>query len=54
MKCYMCGGTLIWQNDYDFEDYGMEGEGIVTTLVCTECGAWWEGYYKLSDEEEEK
>lgn len=47
MKCWFCGETLIWQNDYDFEDYGLSEEGIVTVLYCPKCDSIWEGYLKL-------
>lgn len=41
MKCWFCNSELIWGADFDFEDYGYEGEGIVATLSCSneECGA---------------
>lgn len=26
-------------NDYSFEDYGIEGEGIVHRYICRKCGA---------------
>lgn len=52
MNCWFCGvGKLIWNVDFSFEDYGLEGEGIVAILTCSECGATWEGY---SGEEEKK
>ena len=48
MKCWFCGGKLIWSCDYSFEDYGIDDgkDGIVATLNCsnTECGAYFEGY----------
>ena len=37
--CGMCGGALIWQSDYDFEDFGYEGKGIVSVATCSKCGA---------------
>lgn len=38
--CFHCGKkTVIWDNDYSFEDYCLEGEGVVHELHCTECGA---------------
>lgn len=46
MKCWFCGGELIWNCDYSFDDYGYDGEGIVTVLTCSNCGAMWEGYLK--------
>ena len=37
--CWWCGHKLIWQNDFDREDYGLEGEGMVTILICSGCKA---------------
>lgn len=49
-KCWYCGETLIWQNDFDYSDVYGEGEGIVTFLICSGCGA--EVEYSLSYLEE--
>lgn len=39
-ECFHCGErAVIWQNDYTFEDYGMEGEGTIHDLLCSNCGA---------------
>lgn len=37
--CWYCGKEMIWGGDHSFEDYGMEGEGIVANLSCPECEA---------------
>tara|TARA_R110000744_G_scaffold186615_1_gene306018 strand:+ start:41 stop:205 length:165 start_codon:yes stop_codon:yes gene_type:complete len=29
-----CGKELIWGGDHDYEDCGVEGEGIVSNLSC--------------------
>ena len=34
MKCPQCIETMIWQSEFDYEDYGIEGEGIIGTYVC--------------------
>jgi hypothetical protein len=34
MKCYSCEDELIWGGDHTYEDYGMEGDGMVTNLSC--------------------
>ena len=47
----MCGETLIWNADFDFEDYGMEGEGIVGTYDCPNCGAYIEVYMPSEKEQ---
>ena len=31
--------AVIWQNDFTFEDFGYDGEGIVHVLTCMNCGA---------------
>lgn len=48
--CWYCGGRLIWGNDWNPEDWGLDGEGIVSTLTCSGCGA--EVQYVLINEEE--
>jgi len=34
MNCYNCKQELIWNSDFDFEDFDLEGIGIVTILTC--------------------
>jgi len=31
-----CGNSLIWGGDHDYEDYGIEGDGIVSNLSCAD------------------
>jgi hypothetical protein len=39
-ECFHCGEkSVIWDSDFDFEDYGEEGEGIIHECHCTKCGA---------------
>lgn len=39
-ECFnCCCRSVIWDNDYSFEDFGYEGEGIVHICHCTNCGA---------------
>lgn len=39
-KCFHCGEeTVVWDADFDFEDFGYDGDGIVHLLHCTSCGA---------------
>ena len=33
MRCW-CGKDLIHGGDHDYEDYGMDGVGIVSNLSC--------------------
>ena len=35
MNCWHCSNELIWGADFDYQDYGMEGEGIVSNFSCS-------------------
>ena len=37
--CWWCGHELKWMYDNPKEDFGFSGEGIVTILLCSGCGA---------------
>ena len=54
MKCWHCGTELTWGGDFTFEDYGLDGEGIVSNLSCPNelCKAYVEVYLELKDEED--
>ena len=30
---------MVWDADFDFEDFGYEGQGIVHIYHCANCGA---------------
>ena len=52
-ECFHCREqTVIWDSDYSYEEWGLEGEGIVQVLHCTNCGA--EITYYISDESNEE
>lgn len=52
-ECFHCGSrSVIWGADFSFEDYGREGEGIVHTLHCDNCGAEIEYYIPTGEDEE--
>ena len=52
MKCFHCGEELIWNCDYSYEDYGIDDrDGIVHVLSCPYCGALWEGFIPLDEDE---
>ena len=39
-QCFHCGEiAVIWDSDFSFDDYGMEGDGIVYECHCMNCGA---------------
>ena len=44
MNCYRCNTELIWGGDFDYEDYGITGDGIVTNLSCSRCESYVEVY----------
>ena len=50
-NCWFCGTEMIWGADFNPEDYGYEGEGIVTTLSCPNCNANAE-FVQIFEEEE--
>ena len=52
-NCWFCGAKMCWQNDFAFEDFGInddKGEGVVSTYNCTneECGTYVECYVGLN------
>ena len=56
MKCWHCNNKLIWGGDFDYEDYGMDGEGIISNLSCPNklCNAFVEVFLPLKEEVDEK
>lgn len=39
-QCFHClSYSVIWDSDFDFDDFGYEGEGIVHVCHCVNCGA---------------
>lgn len=54
-ECFHCGfRSVIWDSDFTFEDYGLEGEGLVHHCHCTNCGAEIEYYVPITDEDVEE
>jgi hypothetical protein len=52
-ECFHCGSrSVIWDNDFSFEDFGCEGDGIIHVCHCCNCGAVIEYYIPLSDDDE--
>ncbi len=50
--CFHCGSkSVAWRADYDFEDFGYSGKGIVQILECTNCGAEIEYRIKIKEDE---
>lgn len=53
-QCFHCGEyAVIWQADFDFDDYGYDGEGIVQVCKCTNCGAEIEYRIPIGEETED-
>ncbi len=39
-ECFHCGmKSVIWDGDFDYDDYGIEGDGIIHECHCSNCGA---------------
>lgn len=56
-ECFHCGcRTVIWDADFDFSDFCLEGEGIVHVCHCTNpnCGAEIEYRIAIPDPEEDE
>lgn len=51
MKCWYCGGEMIWDNDFNYDEVHGE-DGIVTFLHCSQCGADCEFSQRFDEEEE--
>lgn len=53
-ECFHCGTkSIIWDSDFTFEDFGMEGEGIVHQCHCASCNAEVVYFIRTDDEEVE-
>lgn len=53
-QCFHCGSnSVVWDNDFDYEDYGLEGEGIIHVCHCANCGAYIEYYVNIGEEKDE-
>ena len=54
-ECFHClTRSVIWDADFTFEDYGLEGEGLVHHCHCTNCGAEIEYYVPITEEDVEE
>lgn len=39
-ECFHCGAkAVVWNKDFDFSDFGYDGDGVVHSCTCTNCGA---------------
>lgn len=54
-ECFHCGHrAVIWQADFDFSDYGFDGEGIIHVCHCSHCGADIEYFISFDEEDIEE
>ena len=50
MNCWHCKSKLIWGGDHSFDDYFLDGEGIVSNLHCSKCPTEVLVYYNIDKE----
>lgn len=43
-KCFRCGSDLICAGTFDYDELGIDGEGVGIVYVCPECDAQIEAY----------
>lgn len=48
--CWRCSHEMIWGGDFSYEDYGLDGEGVISNHSCPNCGASMEFYAGEDDE----
>lgn len=52
-ECFhCCTKSVVWDSDFDFSDFGLEGNGVVHMCQCTNCEA--EIEYRVSIPDEDK
>lgn len=51
-ECFhCCRKSVVWDSDFDFSDFGLEGNGVVHVCHCTNCGAEIEYKVPIPDED---
>ena len=54
-ECFHCGQrSVVWDADFDFEDFGLEGIGIVHVCHCANCGAEINYYISCGEPDEDR
>jgi transcription elongation factor Elf1 len=39
-ECFHCGAvSVVWDADFSYEDFGLDGSGLVHVCHCGNCGA---------------
>jgi len=56
MNCWHCNNQLIWGADFDYRDYGIDEEGIVSNFSCSNeaCDVHVEVYLPMGEGNEKK
>ena len=53
-ECFhCCRKAVVWDSDFDFSDFGLDGEGTLHMCHCTNCGAEIEYKVPIPDEDNE-
>jgi len=34
MKCPQCNDVIIWEEEFEYDQYGIEGDGIIGVYYC--------------------
>ena len=54
-ECFHClCNSVVWDADFDFEDFGYEGQGIVHICHCANCGAEIEYRVPIGDSDDDQ
>ena len=52
-QCFNClHDSVVWDRDFDFEDFGYDGEGVVHICHCINCGAEIEYRVPINNDED--
>ena len=52
-RFHCCTKSVVWDADFNFEDFCLEGEGIVHICHCSNCGAEIEYRVRTDNPDEE-
>lgn len=54
-QCFHClSNSVVWDNDFNFEDFMYEGEGLIHICHCANCGAEIQYSIPISSEDDEE
>lgn len=53
-ECFHClHRAVLWGADFDYADYGLEGQGIIHECECMNCGAQITYYCPIKESDED-